>query len=84
MTTIFHCHNIHYIDTINVKVTIHADASIQFETQKPEGVVSYDISVIDSILQQKLSDFPRIEPAIKRGMKVKSQFVLPVVINIAE
>lgn len=72
------------IDTINVKVTIHPDAKIQFETQMPKGTVSYNIAVIDSILQKKLSDFPRIEPAIKRGMKVKSQFVLPVVINVAE
>lgn len=72
------------IDTISVKVTIQPDASIVFETQKPTEAVSYDIEVIDSILQNRLSDFPKIEPAIKRGIKVKSQFVLPVIIKVEE
>ena len=72
------------IDTISVKVTIQPDASIVFETQKPTETVSYDIEVIDSILQNRLSDFPKIEPAIKRGIKVKSQFVLPVIIKVEE
>lgn len=72
------------IDTIDVKVTINPDATLKFEIQKPNDSISYDIKVIDSILQVRLSDFPPIEPAIKRGMKVKSQFILPVVINIAE
>ncbi|KIX20882.1 hypothetical protein SY27_13015 [Flavobacterium sp. 316] len=72
------------IDTIDVKVTINPDATLKFEIQKPNDSISYDIKVIDSILQVRLSDFPPIEPAIKRGIKVKSQFILPVVINIAE
>ena len=72
------------VDTISVKVTIQPDASIVFETQKPTEAVSYDIEVIDSILQNRLSDFPKIEPAIKRGIKVKSQFVLPVIIKVEE
>lgn len=72
------------VDTISVKVTIQPDASIVFETQKPTETVSYDIEVIDSILQNRLSDFPKIEPAIKRGIKVKSQFVLPVIIKVEE
>jgi hypothetical protein len=72
------------IDTISVKVTIQPDATVAFETLKPEETVSYDIAVIDSILQNRLSDFPKIEPAIKRGIKVKSQFVLPVIIKVEE
>jgi hypothetical protein len=72
------------VDTISVKVTIQPDASIVFETQKPTEAITYDIEVIDSILQNRLSDFPKIEPAIKRGIKVKSQFVLPVIIKVEE
>jgi hypothetical protein len=30
----------------------------------------------------RLSDFPKVEPAIKRGVKVKTQFVLPVIIKM--
>jgi hypothetical protein len=72
------------IDTISLKVTIQPDATIAFETLKPQENVSYDIEVIDSILQNRLIDFPKIEPAIKRGIKVKSQFILPVIIKVEE
>jgi hypothetical protein len=70
------------VDTISVKVTVNPDASLLFETQIPTDSITYDIKVIDSILQNRLADFPRVEPAIKRGIKVKSQFVLPVIIKV--
>ncbi len=72
------------LDTISVKVTINSDASLIFETQKPTDSISYDIEVIDSILQDRLANFPKIEPAIKQGIKVKSQFVLPVILKVTE
>ncbi|WP_221259703.1 hypothetical protein [Flavobacterium okayamense] len=72
------------LDTISVKVTINPDASLIFETQKPTDSISYDIEVIDSILQNRLANFPKVEPAIKQGIKVKSQFVLPVILKVTE
>ncbi len=72
------------LDTISVKVTINPDASLVFETQKPTDSISYDIEVIDSILQNRLTNFPKVEPAIKQGIKVKSQFVLPVILKVTE
>lgn len=70
------------IDTIAIKVTINSDATLKFETQQPNHEVTYNIKVIDSILQNRLVDFPPVEPAIKRGIKVKSQFILPVIIKV--
>ncbi len=70
------------MDTIEVKVTINPDASLQFEPQFPKDSVAYDKIKIDSILTARLSDFPKVEPAIKRGIKVKTQFVLPVIIKV--
>ena len=70
------------MDTIEVKVTINSDASLQFEPQFPKDSVAYDKIKIDSILTARLSDFPKVEPAIKRGIKVKTQFVLPVIIKV--
>ncbi|HLO74114.1 MAG TPA: hypothetical protein VK164_09285 [Flavobacterium sp.] len=70
------------MDTIEVKVTINPDASLQFEPQLPKDSVAYDKIKIDSILTARLSDFPKVEPAIKRGIKVKTQFVLPVIIKV--
>lgn len=70
------------MDTIEVKVTINPDASLQFEPQFSKDSVTYDRTKIDSILTARLSDFPKVEPAIKRGVKVKTQFVLPVIIKV--
>ena len=71
------------IDTINVKITVNPDSSLQFETQYPnDSITLVDKTKIDSILTSRLSDFPKVEPAIKRGVKVKTQFVLPVIIKM--
>ncbi len=71
------------IDTINVKITINTDSSLQFETQYTnDSIPLADKTKIDSILISRLSDFPKVEPAIKRGVKVKTQFVLPVIIKM--
>ena len=71
------------IDTINVKITINPDSSLQFETLYPnDSIALADKTKIDSILTSRLSDFPKVEPAIKRGVKVKTQFVLPVIIKM--
>jgi len=72
------------IDTIDVKVTVNADATLQFEVQEPKDSVKYNFKRIDSILQNKLSNFPHVEPAIKRGIKVKTQFIIPVIIKLTE
>ena len=71
------------IDTINVKITVNPDSSLQFETQfQNDSIPLADKTKIDSILTSRLSDFPKVEPAIKRGVKVKTQFVLPVIIKM--
>lgn len=71
------------IDTINVKITVNPDSSLEFETLYPNDSTSLaDKTKIDSILISRLSDFPKVEPAIKRGVKVKTQFVLPVIIKM--
>lgn len=69
------------LDTIQVKVTVNPDASLQFEPQFLNDSTAFDVQKIDSILQVKLVDFPKINPAVKRGIPVKTQFILPVVIQ---
>ena len=72
------------VDTIDVKVTINADSTLKFEAQQPKDSITYDFVKIYSILKNRLSDFPKVEPAIKRGIKVKTQFVVPVIIKVTE
>ena len=69
------------LDTIEVKVTVFPNATMQFEPQFPKDSVAYDTIKIDSILRVRLIDFPKGNPAIKRGIPVKTQFVLPVIIK---
>ena len=69
------------IDTIEVKVTVFPDSRLQFEPQFPKDSVTYDKVKIDSILHKKLVDLPKVNPAIKRGIPVKTQFVLPVILK---
>ena len=72
------------LDTIEVKVTVNSDASMQFEPQFPKYTVDYYNIKIDSILKIKLVDFPKVNPAFKRGIPVKTQFILPVIIKTEE
>lgn len=69
------------VDTIQVKVTVFPNKTTVFETQIPKDSIGYDIKEIDSIIQNNLANFPPIEPASKRGVKVKTQFILPVIIK---
>ncbi len=69
------------LDTIIVKVTVFPDATIDFEPQFPQDSVVYDKIKIDSLLTENLKNFPRINPALKRGIPVKTQFILPVILK---
>lgn len=69
------------LDTIEVKVTVLPNSTMEFEPQFPKDSVAYDTIKIDSILRVRLVDFPKVNPAIKRGIPVKTQFVLPVIIK---
>lgn len=70
------------LDTIEVKVSVFPNATLQFEPQFPKDSVAYDTIKIDSILKARLIDFPRVNPAIKRGIPVKTQFILPVILKV--
>ncbi len=69
------------LDTIEVKVTVNPDSSVHFEPSANDSLV-YGKRKIDSLLQARLADFPAINPAIKRGIPVKAQFTLPVILNV--
>jgi hypothetical protein len=68
-------------DTIFVEVTIHPNTTVSFKPKFPIDSLAFDTIKIDSILTTKLADFPKVNPAIKRGIPVKTQFILPVIIK---
>ena len=69
------------LDTINVTVTVFPDSTMQFETEIIQDTLDTSAPKIDSIIKARLVDFPKVNPAIKRGIPVKTQFVLPVIIQ---
>ena len=70
------------LDTIEVKVTVFPNSRIIFEPLFPKDSVAYDTVKIDRILKARLVGFPKINPAIKRGIPVKTQFILPVILKV--
>jgi hypothetical protein len=70
------------LDTIEVKVTVYPNSRIIFEPLFPKDSVAYDTVKIDSILKARLVGFPKINPAIKRGIPVKTEFILPVILKV--
>lgn len=69
------------LDTIPIKITVLADSKMIFEPNLTKYNMDYDAMKLDSVLQVKLSNFPPVEPAIKRGIKVKTQFILPIILK---
>ena len=66
-------------DTIFVNVTVLANSKVLFESQNSYKKNVLNSAKIDSILKIDTIDSPKITPALKRGMIVKSEFVLPIV-----
>ena len=48
------------LDTIEVKVTVFPNSTMEFEPQFPKDSIAYDTIKIDSILHVRLVDFPNI------------------------
>ncbi|HEU0136627.1 MAG TPA: hypothetical protein VFQ50_04995 [Flavobacterium sp.] len=69
------------IDTIKVKITVFADSTVIFEPELSQNLM-YDPQKIDSIIKDRLADFPKVSPALKRGVPVKTQFTLPLILNV--
>jgi hypothetical protein len=68
------------LDTIQLKITVMPNATFTFEPQVTD-TIAYNKTLIDSVFKARLVGFPKVNPAIKRGLPVKTQFVLPVVLH---
>ena len=65
-------------DTIFVKVIIMPTSKVIFQTSTATNS-SFIECQIDSILRKDTLNFPNVKPASKRGMLVKSEFILPII-----
>lgn len=69
-------------DTLEVLVTVFPDAHIEFALQTTTDSLQLQSQQLDSILRLRLDGFPEINPALKRGVPIKTQFVLPVILKM--
>lgn len=67
-------------DSIQIKVTVLQDATLQFESMKDS--LNTNKNKIDSLLKVRLIDFSKIIPATKRGIQVKTQFIISTKITL--
>lgn len=68
------------VDSIQVKVTIFSNAKISFEPIINDSLV-VNRHQLDSVFQLRLASFPDVQPALKRGIPVKTQLLLPVLLH---
>jgi len=69
------------LDTIPFKVVVNSNGLVVLKPELQKYKDVYNPKILDSVFQIQLQNTFRIEPAIKRGIKVKSQFTISVIVN---
>ena len=69
-------------DTLVITFQISEKGKLSVVEIKSSDLIKSQIPEIDTLLVKSLSGLPQIFPAIKRSQQVKTQFKLPVVINV--
>ncbi|MGG5576427.1 hypothetical protein ACPDHL_03675 [Myroides sp. C15-4] len=70
-----------HIDTLNILVTIQPDAQVSLVLYQLNDSLKQHLKSVDSLLQEKSKTLRNLSPAMKRGVPVTSQFVLPLVLH---
>ncbi len=72
-------------DTIYVELSIAQDSKIRISRINSSELVNDKIPNLDSVLIASINQIPTLtQPAIKRGIPVKSQFKLPILIRVKQ
>jgi hypothetical protein len=70
------------LDSLKIRVIVNPDASLKFEPSFDESdKQQYDVIEIENLLQNTLTNFSTVQPAIKRGIKVKSEFYIEIAVK---
>lgn len=69
-------------DTLVIKFQISDKGKLSVLDFKVDSIVLSEIPNIRQLINSGLDSLPRIYPAIKRGQQVKTEFTLPVVIQV--
>lgn len=69
-------------DTINLKFNISETGVLSLPEFQVDTLTAQQIPDIKLFIRESLQVLPKIYPAIKRGQQVKTEFELPVIINV--
>ncbi|MDR0228947.1 MAG: hypothetical protein LBI72_07775 [Flavobacteriaceae bacterium] len=69
------------IDTLKVLVKVDAQSAVTFELYQFPDSLKERLPKVDSLLKAKDPLLPVILPAVKRGIPVKCEFVIPIVLK---
>ena len=69
-------------DTVIIKFHISETGNLSVLNIKNKEATKEQIPNLDNLLTTSLDSLPKIFPAIKRGQQVKTEFTLPIVIQV--
>ncbi|RAJ18153.1 hypothetical protein [Olleya aquimaris] len=69
-------------DTIMLSFLISEKGELNINSIKMDSITSQEIPNIETLITDSLNTLPKIFPAIKRGQQVKTQFKLPIILQV--
>ena len=69
-------------DTVEIKFQVSEKGELSLLNIKTDSLTVKEIPNIEALLKSSLDSLPEIYPAIKRSQKVKTEFILPIVISV--
>jgi hypothetical protein len=75
----------HAIDeTIFVQLIISPKGNIEVVSIKKSEIINKELPELDSLLRLSVKSLPKVFPATKRGIKITTQYQLPIRIQLKE
>lgn len=75
-------------DSIDEIVTVHLlidnKGDVKLEQMEASKIIKEQLPSLDSLLAISVQNLPKIYPAIKRGIPVKTKYILPIRIQLKE
>lgn len=68
-------------DTVLVKLHVANNGIVTLVNVQSSELIKSQIPKLDSLINKGIEDLPKMEPGIKRGMPVTTEFILPIILK---
>ena len=69
-------------DTINLQIQVSETGDLKLLNTQIDSLTIHNIPNIQCLIYNSFETLPKIYPAIKRGQQVKTEFKLPIIIQV--